>query len=92
MGVWDSGPTYTITELTENRLVLYPSTGGIASTRGSGYFTLIFESEGLTFSDGGSDLGICLWDNEPNADHGRWQNMKTGAAITAVKGALIHLH
>ena len=62
MGVWDSGPTYTITELTEERLVLsaLQQGGDCINPVGSGYFTLIFESEGLTFSDGGSELGICL--------------------------------
>ena len=70
MGVWDSGPTYTITELTENRLVLstLQQGGDCINPVGSGYFTLIFESEGLTFSDGGSDLGICLSGcTDPNA-------------------------
>ena len=47
MGVWDSGPTYTITELTENRLVLstLQQGGDCINPVGSGYFTLIFEAE-----------------------------------------------
>jgi hypothetical protein len=45
MGVWDSGPTYTIAELTENRLVVngLQQSGDCVSS--GGYFTLIFETE-----------------------------------------------
>ena len=47
MGVWDSGPTYTITELTEERLVLsaLQQGGDCINPVGSGYFTLIFAAE-----------------------------------------------
>jgi len=47
MGVWDSGPTYTITELTEDRLVLsaLQQGGDCINPVGSGYFTLIFVTE-----------------------------------------------
>ena len=47
MGVWDSGPTYTITELTEERLVLsaLQQEGDCINPVGSGYFTLIFAAE-----------------------------------------------
>ena len=51
MGVWDSGPTYTISELTEDRLVLsaLQQGGDCINPVGSGYFTLIFDrvSEGF---------------------------------------------
>ena len=47
MGVWDSGPTYTITELTEDRMVLsaLQQGGDCINPIGSGYFTLIFAAE-----------------------------------------------
>ena len=47
MGVWDSGPTYTITELTEDRMVLstLQQQGDCINPIGSGYFTLIFAAE-----------------------------------------------
>lgn len=47
MGVWDSGPTYTITELTEDRLVLsaLQQGGDCINPVGSGYFTFIFSAE-----------------------------------------------
>lgn len=47
MGVWDSGPTYTIAELTEDRLVLnaLQQGGDCINPVGSGYFTLIFAAE-----------------------------------------------
>ena len=47
MGVWDSGPTYTISELTEDRLVLsaLQQGGDCINPVGSGYFTLIFAAE-----------------------------------------------
>ena len=47
MGVWDSGPTYTITEITEDRLVLsaLQQQGDCINPVGSGYFTLIFAAE-----------------------------------------------
>jgi hypothetical protein len=45
MGVWDSGPTYIIAELTENRLVVngLQQSGDCVSS--GGYFTLIFDAE-----------------------------------------------
>ena len=47
MGVWDSGPTYTISEITEDRLVLntLQQGGDCVNPVGSGYFTLIFAAE-----------------------------------------------
>ena len=47
MGVWDSGPTYTITELTEDRLVLSALQQGTNCVNpvGSGHFTLVFVVE-----------------------------------------------
>ena len=72
MGVWDSGVDgYTIMSLTEDEMVLCSKqqTGECTLPDGGwGYWTLTFESEGLTFSDGGSDLGICLSGcTDPNA-------------------------
>lgn len=45
MGVWDSGPTYDIVELTETRLVLHGAlqTGDCAPAEG--FFSLIFETQ-----------------------------------------------
>ena len=62
---------YTIMSLTEDEMVLCSKqqTGECTLPYGGwGYWTLTFESEGLTFSDGGSDLGICLSGcTDPNA-------------------------
>ena len=47
MGVWDSGPQYTIVELTGTRLVLsaLQQQGDCINPIGSGYFTLIFRRD-----------------------------------------------
>lgn len=43
MGVWDSGPVYTIAELTETRLVINGQQQSGDCVSSGGYFTLIFE-------------------------------------------------
>ena len=47
MGIWDSGPTYTINEITHDRLVLVaPQQGGdCVNPVNTGYFTITFEAE-----------------------------------------------
>ena len=45
MGVWDSGPIYTIAELTEDRLVLSAQQQSGDCVTSGGYFTLIFVAE-----------------------------------------------
>ena len=51
MGVWDSGPNYTIVELTSSRLVLsaLQQQGDCINPVGSGYFTLIFLRDSETY-------------------------------------------
>jgi PKD repeat protein len=44
MGVWDSGPTYDIVELTEETLVLHGRIQNGDCTPGNGYFTLSFSA------------------------------------------------
>ena len=53
MGVWDSGPTYTIVELTPSRLVLHALQQNFDCTNPtfSGYFTLIFERVSELYSN-----------------------------------------
>lgn len=45
MGVWDSGPTYDIVELTEETLVLHGRIQNGDCTAGEGYFTLTFSAQ-----------------------------------------------
>ena len=45
IGVWDSGPTYDIVELTEETLILHGRIQNGDCTAGDGYFTLTFSAQ-----------------------------------------------
>ena len=76
MGVWDSGPTYTIVELTPSRLVLHALQQDVDCTNPtfSGYFTLIFERVSELYSncytEGCTDAVAVNFDPLANLDDG----------------------
>ena len=45
MGVWDSGPTFDIVDITEDRMVVVAPQQNGDCTAGEGYFTLIFTAQ-----------------------------------------------